>query len=164
MRWKSYFSWNDFFINLYRLVCEKGRIAGGHFEHKNSKSPPVNSFIISLWENDFRSKVLRCPTQCPRATFHTLSKSKVCNLVLAKKWNQLVNSECWTLSNRTGGHKSQRAMTYFQVALAIDQQIFWLQISINQIEIMEIFEDKDYLGRIKTRMRFTDTENTQSSY
>ena len=43
-----YPSGDDFFVDLNGLVCEKGRIAGGHFVHEDAEGPPIHGLVITL--------------------------------------------------------------------------------------------------------------------
>lgn len=44
----SYLARHNLFIDLYWLVSKKWRVASSHLIDKNSKCPPVNSFIVAL--------------------------------------------------------------------------------------------------------------------
>ena len=46
--WNSYPSRDNFFIDLNRLVSKEGRVSSRHFIHKNTKGPPVDSFVVTL--------------------------------------------------------------------------------------------------------------------
>jgi hypothetical protein len=50
----------DFLASLARIVGEKRRIADQHFEQNNPQTPPVNSFSITRFAEDFRSYIIRC--------------------------------------------------------------------------------------------------------
>ena len=42
--------------------------------------------------------------------------------------------------------------THFDITLRIHQQILWLQISVYEIQRVEIFESQEDLSRVKPRM------------
>lgn len=56
--------------------------------------------------------------------------------------------------------------TYFAVPLRINEQIFWLQIPIHEIQIMQVFKTQNYLRCIEPGMTFAVImkENHSSKY
>lgn len=44
----TYLARHDLFIDLDRLISEKGRVTGSHLIDKNSKCPPVHSLVVAL--------------------------------------------------------------------------------------------------------------------
>lgn len=54
---------------------------------------------------------------------------------------------------------SLRENTHFQVSSGINQQIFWFQITIYQIERVHVFERKNHLAGVEFGIIFTETWN-----
>ena len=72
---------NDGFKQFHPVRVPKRRKPGDHFVDNTSKAPPVNSFVMTLLPDNFRSEVLRSTTD--RHSFfilvsQCLGQTKVC--------------------------------------------------------------------------------------
>lgn len=47
----AYLARYNLFIDLDRLISKEGRVTSCHLIDKNSKCPPVHSFVVALREN-----------------------------------------------------------------------------------------------------------------
>ena len=50
----------DFTVDIHGVIILEWWVTGQHLIKKNSKSPPIDSFAMSLIKQNFRSNVLRC--------------------------------------------------------------------------------------------------------
>lgn len=46
----SHLARHNLFVDLDRLISKKRRVTSSHFIDKNSKRPPVHSFVVALKE------------------------------------------------------------------------------------------------------------------
>ena len=40
---------DDLFVDLYRLISEERRVTGSHFVDQYTQSPPVDGFVVTLY-------------------------------------------------------------------------------------------------------------------
>ena len=53
----------DFPVHLVRIFIVEGRKARQHFIEKNSESPPINCFSITVAKEKFGCEILRCAAE-----------------------------------------------------------------------------------------------------
>lgn len=45
---------------------------------------------------------------------------------------------------------------HLEITLAVNQQIFWLQISVDEVKKVQVLEGQHNLRRVESRLRFTE--------
>lgn len=48
----AYLAGHNLFVDLDRLISEKGRVTSSHFIDENSQCPPVHSFVVALQKSE----------------------------------------------------------------------------------------------------------------
>ena len=80
----------DLSVYFIRINVIEWRIACEHFENENTKSPPINSLVMSTAHYDLWCYVLRGTTQREAPVCDLLGKSKVCDLQVSITSNQKI--------------------------------------------------------------------------
>ena len=83
VRGKAHLARHDLLVDLYGLIGEEGRIAGGHLVDEHAECPPVDGLVVALAENDLGRQVLGRAAQCPRAALDALGEAEVGHLQVA---------------------------------------------------------------------------------
>ena len=111
----------NFFINKLSCLSLKRWLPGNDFTNKNTKAPDINLIWISNTSNNFRGSESRCPTNCKR--------------FLSKLLEMLGKSIIYKSNMSPFLHRQNN--------------IFWLQISIDNIIEMQIFQNNQSFSCIK---------------
>lgn len=58
MTFSAYLARHNLFVDLDRLIGKKWRVTGSHFIDKDSKRPPVHSFVVALEESEKNQNII----------------------------------------------------------------------------------------------------------
>ena len=59
MTFAAYLARHNLFVDLDRLISEKGRVTSSHFIDKDSKCPPIHSFVVALEETETEKNIFK---------------------------------------------------------------------------------------------------------
>lgn len=141
------------------------------------------SWRIYLAEDNFWSQVLRSPTQCPSPTFYSFSKAEVRHLRTEKHQREKPTSAphaafclCVVTPIELALIQTETAVllfslvcvlfrkllfksyfAYLNIALLIYEQVFGLQVSVDEVQRVKVLEGEYDLSCIKSGVVFTET-------
>lgn len=128
---------------------------------------PTSVTVIELWLSK-RIEVIECPQlHMTPASLHLpqVSSLTVESIPFSLQTTELVNNE--NMMHNTS-HKpvfpalimqissvstAKAPVTYLDIAHVVDKQVLWLQVSVDEVQVVQVLECQHYLRRVEPRMR-----------
>ena len=138
------------------LIREKWWITYEHLEQNAANTPPVDCLIIPILTKNFWGNIVW--------SSHCRERQLPCSFVpqlFVKSRLQLIEVE-WELLGVNFGHSwwpdlgmfAETKVSEFDVAVSVDKDIIWLQVTVNEIDFMNWFDRKNCLCDIESTFFF----------
>ena len=124
--------------------------------NKNSKAPPVDSFSVTAVQNNFGREVFGRPTEGPCSITNSFSESEISKFYMTRSGWIKILFKIWTLILLNKSITKNVLIIENEVKLTY-KDIFRLEVAIDYIFIMQIYEGVNYFSGVKSRGRLIET-------